>query len=332
MKTLIAGAGALGGLLAARLLSNGVPVWLAVRDEASAARLKAAGLRASGAGGDARAAVQDVAALDTYTSADRFALVVLATKAHDALKIAPGLAQCLAPDGVLLPLQNGAVSELLAEKLGGRVLGGLSNLGATMHAPGVYEQRSDGHLLVGELQGGTSERCERVRAFLGRGLTTRTSANLRGAVWSKLLLNCAVTTVGAIAGGTFRSALKHPLTRGVFDGVYAEALGVAAVSGARPETMIVEAVPPADRDGWFARVLDAYGDVKPSMLQDFERHRRTEIDFINGYIVQRGEAAGIETPLNAAIVETVHAIERGAAQPSLDHIGAVLNENGARST
>ena len=124
---------------------------------------------------------------------------MLATKAHDAVAVAPELRRLLGTGGTLLPIQNGAVAQLLADRFGGdSVLGGLSNLGATMTAPGVYEQRNAGHLLVGELAGGESRRAERVRAWLGRGVEVRVTPNLRGAVWSKLLLNCSVTTIGAI--------------------------------------------------------------------------------------------------------------------------------------
>ena len=70
------------------------------------------------------------------------------------LALAPALRPLLAGDGVIVPIQNGGVAPPLATVLGAFVLGGLSNLGATMHAPGRYQQRNDGHLLVGELRGG----------------------------------------------------------------------------------------------------------------------------------------------------------------------------------
>ena len=191
--------------------------------------------------------------------------------------------------GTLLPIQNGAVSRLLADRLGNdRVLGGLSNLGATLHAPGRIEQRNAGHLLVGELAGGVSERAERVRAWLGRGVEVRVTGNLAGAIWSKLLLNCSVTTLGAIAGRTMREYVGTPIGRAVFDWAYDEALSVALASGARPERMMVDPVPPgwagravpgAEHEAWLGRILDAYGDLKPSMLQDFERGRVTRDRF-----------------------------------------------------
>ncbi len=333
MKTLIVGMGALGGVIATRLLAAGGDAALATRDRASADALRASGLHVTGVGGEALAKTDRVAPVDDYLG-ERFDLIVLATKAHAAIALATTLATCLLADGTLLPIQNGGVPTLLGQTLGEhRVLGGLSNLGATLHAPGVYEQRNAGHLLIGELAGGVSDRVERVREWLGRSVEVRATPNLRGAMWSKLLLNCSVTTLGAIAGCTMRQYIDTPDGRRAFREAYDEALNVAVGIGVRPERMLVEPMPPrwngrsevgADYDGWLATVLANYGDLKPSMLQDFERGQITEIEFINGYVAQLGKSAGVAIPVNAAITDIVHAIERGERRPAPDALAAIL--------
>jgi 2-dehydropantoate 2-reductase len=326
MRTLIVGVGALGGVIAARLRAAGAPIWLATRTSELAAQLRDSGLRVTGVGGALSVDVEEVATVDEYRAREPFDLIVLATKAHDAIAVAPTLSNVLDPTGTLLPIQNGGVAQLLAERLGDEiVLGGVSNLGATMTALGVYEQRNAGHLLIGVLAGGESERVERVRGWLGRGVEVRSTRNIRGAVWSKLLLNCSVTTIGAIAGRTMREYIASPEGRELFGQTYDEALSVAVASGARPEPMLVDAIPPGwsgrsipseAHDRWLDRILNAYGDAKPSMLQDFERGRTTEIDFINGYVVDVGRRHRVRTPANAAIVETVGAITRRDLAPS----------------
>jgi 2-dehydropantoate 2-reductase len=156
-----------------------------------------------------------------------------------------------------------------------------------------------------------------VAAWLGRLVPVRTTENFRGAVWSKLLLNCSVTTIGALAGETMRAYIMRPAGRALFDRTYAEALAVARASGATPERMLVEPVPPPGAYGaWLSSVVASYGDLKASMLQDFERGRRTEVDFINGYVCDVGRRLGVPTPANAEIVEKVHAIEAGRLRPS----------------
>jgi 2-dehydropantoate 2-reductase len=325
MRILIVGIGALGGVIATRLRAAGIPVHLAVRSPDSAARLKAVGLTVTGAGGEVSAIAEAVEPLDAYVGGAPFDLIVLATKAQDALAAAAVLPGMLADDGALLLIQNGFVAQMIADRLKDpRVVGGLSNLGATMKAPGVFEQRNAGHLLIGELAGGESGRTATIAGWLGPGVEIRLTRNLVGAVWSKLLLNCSVTTLGAIAGLTMRQFLALPEGRELFVRTYDEALSVALASGDRPERMVVEPVPPGWNrrsepgpafEAWLNAILGFYGDVKASMLQDFEQGRPTEIDFINGHVMNLGHRLGLPTPVNASITDTVHAITRGEAVP-----------------
>jgi 2-dehydropantoate 2-reductase len=338
MKTLVVGIGALGGIIAARLLATGSSVALATRNAASAAALKAAGLHVTGIGGSTSVTPEKIAPLDDYPFKDeKFELIVLATKAYEAMEIAPKLSSLLCPGGVLVPIQNGGVSQMIADRFGlGVVLGGLSNLGATMTSPGNYEQRNAGHLLIGELSGGMSQRAGQVAQWLGQGVEVRVTPNMRGAIWSKLLLNCSVTTIGAVAGQTMREYISLSAGRELFIRAYDEALSVALASGTQPERMIVDPIPPnwngqsvpdEAYEAWLAQVLNGYGDLKPSMLQDFERGRTTEIDFINGYVVDLGRKFGVATPANAAIVKIVHAITRGQISPDPMLLGQVLQSS-----
>jgi 2-dehydropantoate 2-reductase len=335
MRTLIVGAGALGGLIAARLYAAGRRVWLATRTTESAAILKTSGLEATGVGGTVVVESVMVEPLEAFAS-ERFDLIVLATKAHDALAVLPSIADMLADGGTILPIQNGGVSQIVADRLDRkRVLGGLSNIGATMIRPGLYEQRNAGHLLVGELGGGSSRRADRVREWLGGGVAVRITTNMAGAVWSKLLVNCSVTTIGAIAARTMREYIALPEGRALFERTYDEALSVAKASGATPERMLVDPVPPGGRgcpggthhdmyERWLEEIVHSYGDLKPSMLQDFERGRPTEVDFINGYVLDLGRRLGVPVPANAAIVQTVHAITEGRLVPDAAVLGRVL--------
>jgi 2-dehydropantoate 2-reductase len=118
MKTLIVGIGALGGLIAARLRAAGLPVWLATRDAEQADKLRASGLRVTGMGGAATVQTTTIAPLEAYGADDKFELVLLATKAHDAIEAAPRLSLLLGPNATLLPIQNGGVPEMLGERLG----------------------------------------------------------------------------------------------------------------------------------------------------------------------------------------------------------------------
>ena len=334
-KILVVGAGALGGVIAARLRASGRPVWIATKDAQTATRLRATGLHVSGVGGAVSVEVAEIAPLDAYQESDAFDLVVLATKAQEAMQVAPKLVRMLGTSGVLLPIQNGDVAQMLADRFGrDQILGGLSNLGATMNEFGSYAQRNAGHLLIGELSSGDTARCERVRQAMCGGVEVRVTTNIRGAVWSKLLLNCSVTTIGAIAGRTMREYIALPLGRKLFDLAYDEALTVALAAGVHPQRMLVDPIPPGwsgrsvpgeAHEAWLREILAFYGDLKPSMLQDFERGRPTEIDFINGHVADLGRTKGIPTPANAAIVETVRAITRGELRPDPSLLSRTLD-------
>jgi len=336
MQMLIVGIGALGGTIAARALRAGLPVRLAARNTESAKVLRRSGLRVSGIGGEVVADTIDVAALEDYGKGKQFDLILLATKAQHALEVAPEVVDLLTPKGVILPIQNGGVARVLADRLGeDKVLGGFSNLGATMVEPGVYEQKNAGHLLIGELAGGTSERTERVARVVRRAVEVKISANMIGAIWSKLLINCSVTTLGALCSQTMRQYMETAAGKEVFRRTYEETLSVALHTGTRLERLAVDPIPPGwsnnfgageGYDSWVKAVIDFYGDVKPSMLQDLERGRKTEIDFINGYVVASGNAAGLQVPMNAAITELVHQIERGVLQPTRERLNELADQ------
>src|SRR5438067_309571 len=337
MHILIVGIGALGGTIAARALRTGLTVRLAARNTDSAEALRRSGLRVSGIGGELRADAIEVAAVEDYGKVDQCDLILLATKAQDTLEVAPRVLRLLAPGGVMLPIQNGGVARVLADSLGeDKILGGFSNLGATMVEPGVYEQKNAGHLLIGELAGGVSERVERVARALGRAVDVRVTPNLTGAIWSKLLINCSVTTLGALCSQTMRQYMETEAGKKVFRRTYEEALSVALAIGTRLERLAVDPIPPGwpnnsgageDYGSWLKAVIDFYGDVKPSMLQDLERGRKTEIDFINGYVVALGHASGMLVPMNAAITERVHQIERGILQPTRERMNELADQH-----
>ena len=130
-----------------------------------------------------------------------------------------------------------------------------------------------------------------------------------------------------------REYMASPSGSELFNRTYDEALKMALATGAQPETMLVEPIPPGwradgiaseERNTWITKVLTAYGDVTPSMLQDIRRGRRTEIDFINGYVVKMARQFGFDAPINAAIVETVHAITSGRLAPNPGLLAQVL--------
>src|SRR5258708_8582290 len=120
-----------------------------------------------------------------------------------------------------------------------------------------------------------------------------------------------------MAGLRMRAYIDRPEGRELFYRTYGEALSVALASGVRPEKMLVDPIPPGwngrsilgeAHDLWLVEILNGYGDAKASMLQDFERGRTTEIDFINRYVVHTARQFRVNPPSNPPILETAYAI------------------------
>ena len=78
-------------------------------------------------------------------------------------------------------------------------------------------------------------------------------------------------------------------------------------------------------------IIAFYGDVKPSMLQDFERGRKTEVDFINGYVGTLGHASGVPVHVNVTITDLVHQIERGVLQPARERMNDLADQTCERT-
>jgi 2-dehydropantoate 2-reductase len=137
-----------------------------------------------------------------------------------------------------------------------------------------------------------------------------------------------------LAGCTMQEYIVREEGRALFEKAYDEVLSIALASGNVPERMIVEPVPPKGKGSsmedkyevWLQDVLRTYGALKPSMLQDIERNRITEIEFINGYVVEVSKTHGVQAPVNQSIVNFVRRITSGEKRPGLANLTQVLRD------
>jgi 2-dehydropantoate 2-reductase len=253
-------------------------------------------------------------------------------KAFDVVHAAERTLPWLREGGCIVPFQNGVVEPIIAEVVGKeRVIGIVSNWGGTMHEPGVYEQTVSGGVVVGELDGQVTPRLswlEAVLRHLGRVVVTD---NIMGALWSKLALNCTITSMGGLMGVPLSEILEHPQGRKFFLGAYREVVDVARAHGISLVTLTVDpyaahlplgADPGARRrvDQALAAIERVYGKGRPSVLQSLENGRETEIDFLNGHVVASADRVGLTAPINAVITRMIHEIENGSRDISLRNI------------
>jgi 2-dehydropantoate 2-reductase len=289
------GAGAVGGLLGARLALAGHET-SAVARGATLAALREHGWRlASGE----RA---PVAASDRPDELGPQDLVVLAVKAPALPQVAAHIGPLLGADTMVVPAMNGVpwwfMGDLplrsvdpdgtVAVAIPRRhVLGCVVHIASTTTEPGLVRHTAGNGLILGEPDGGTSERAGRiVDAFAGAGFEARLSTDVRTDVWYKLWGNMTMNPISALTGATADRILDDPLVNRFCLAVMAE----AAEIGARIGCPITESG--ADR----MKVTRRLGAFKTSMLQDTEAGRPIELDALVGVVREIGERVAVPTP------------------------------------
>lgn len=336
MTLLVVGGGAIGGMLAGYLTLSGRPVllvdgWAEHRDA-----IQRDGLRVDGARGDHLFHV-DCEPMDKLPElAEKVEVAFIAVKSYDTEAALQAVGPLLGTDSVVASTQNGLNEERMAELFGrDRVVGVVVELGGYLAGPGhVVETRPDGGFVIGELDSGTSERCAQLKTLLEVCATTTISDNILGVLWSKLTWNCIMNPLTAVSGLGQGRMLSLPEGRRLVFDVAREAAAVAKAAAVDLEPLTFLGVDPRQFVGDSATkqraerlLLDRYStqlDKSTSMSQDIERGRRTEIDHLNGFIVMKGDALSVPTPLNRALVELMHSIEGGAARPDPAHLGRLV--------
>jgi 2-dehydropantoate 2-reductase len=236
-------------------------------------------------------------------------IIVLVKSFHTAQAIAS--ATCLVGEHtVVLSLQNGLGHEaVLADAVGrDKVLAGKTYVGGVMLAPGhinIGTRGKDTH--IGELDGQMTERADRIAAvFNSAGLATTVSDNIMGTMWDKLLINVATGAVTGITGLTYGELYQMPELEACSVAAVAEAMAVARASG-----IALSMTDP--REAWVKAGAGLPYEFKTSMLQSLEKGSPTEIDYVNGAVVQQGARLGVPTPVNQALVACMKGLERTLA-------------------
>jgi len=210
----------------------------------------------------------------------------------------------LAASTIVLTLQNGwGNGETIAGLVGQeRVLIGVTYHSATVLGPGHVRHTGRGATYLGGLDARVGDRAEQVaHALTEAGLLTTATAEVVREIWAKLALNACTLPTAALLGFRAGQLLRHEGTRRLMRALLEEVVLAARAAGIELDS----------QERWEAvcTLLSRAADAKPSMLQDVERRRRTEIEVINGAVVRLGEAHGIPTPCNRTMVWLVRALE-----------------------
>jgi 2-dehydropantoate 2-reductase len=332
-KVLVVGAGAIGGVVAGTLLAGGHDVSVFTTNAGIAQAIREHGFRLRG---ETRTGHVVAGAVFDAMPEGPFDYVLLATQPPQVEEAARSAARTLAPGaGRMVCFQNGLCEERVARSVGrDAVIGAVVSWGASMIEPGVYDRTSEGGFTLGRLDGAPDEKLHVLGNLLKTIGMVRLTDNLLGARWSKLAINCAISTLGTIGGDRLGALLRHRFVRRLALDIMSETTAVAASRGVRLERVagaldldwlaLTEKERKKPRLALAAKhaVLLAtglrYRRLRSSMLAAIERGRPpAAVDFLNGEVVERGLSAGIDVRVNRAAHETVWQIARGEAKPSL---------------
>jgi 2-dehydropantoate 2-reductase len=320
-RIVVVGPGAIGGAMAALLAREGRDVTLVCKRPELAEKVSAEGLRVTGARGEATVRMPAVARIEDLRGSFDFALV--AVKAPQLPDAARRLAPFLREDSLVVSMQNGICIDALSAEVGaGRAVGCVVGWGSTLVEPGVIDITSGGEMVIGMPTGQDFVRLELLRLILDGAFPTRTTTAIVNELYSKLVVNSCITSLGALCGLSLGRMLARSDVRALFIAIMREAIAVAdslslhvpAYGGRLDYYRFLRGSGPAAelRRQVFLRVFGfAYRRLRSSSLQSLERGRKTEIDYLNGYIQRRGAEKGVPTPVNARVVALVKEIEAG---------------------
>jgi 2-dehydropantoate 2-reductase len=268
-------------------------------------------------------------------------IAFVCVKSYDTAWATAMVRQYLAPGGFVVSLQNCMNEATIAEVVGwGRTLGAIaSSITVDLCEPG-HVRRAAGksgaaHTVfrVGEVHGRVTDRAKDVGRLVALSDSTQVTTNLWGERWSKLVTNAMANGLSACTGLISRDILTNDSLRHFTARLGGEAIRIGQALGYQleevhhidPETIARagEGDPDARRvydEHRLAEAAKGGGAHRPSMGQDMVKGRRTEIEFLNGFIVERGQEVGIEAPANAALTDIVKRVEKGELQPDPRHV------------
>jgi 2-dehydropantoate 2-reductase len=302
MKILVFGAGALGGFVGG-VLSQKFDVTLYGRED-KMLTIRDRGLKITGV---TDIFVNPKTAHDPHDiEGQDFDLIILTVKAYDTDSSLNLIKKIISGETAVLTLQNGLDNEIKIAKAIGeeRTIGGVTSHGLTFMEPGHVHHAGVGETKIGEMDGKESKRIKEIaNALKAVGIETEVSLKIKKEIWIKGIVNAGINPLTALSRLKNGYLLKVPYLERLLEATCKECIEVAKIKGI--DLSDCDAV---EKTKNVARLTS---ENKSSMLQDIERGRKTEIDSINGKIVEIGQKHGFETPINSTLVSLIKGIEEG---------------------
>ena len=293
----------MGCLFAGLLVEAGqADVWLFDKHEERAREIARNGLKIEGIG--STRSVSGIKVTTNPAEAAPVDLILIFVKSYDTVPATHAILPAVGDNTTVLTLQNGLTNvQSISHILGAdKVVAGITSHGATMLGTGHVRHAGAGQTTIGEPGGGGSVRTERIADILSSaGLKTVISRDIHDSIWGKLIINAAINPLTAITKLKNGALLEYNEIKRLLDMTASEAARVAAA--------LQISLPYDDAPSAVAAVCRATSSNVSSMLQDVLRRKRTEIDAINGAIVDEAKKAGVEAPINETLTYLIKAME-----------------------
>jgi 2-dehydropantoate 2-reductase len=305
MKIAIFGVGAMGSVYAGLMAEAGHEIWAVDIWQDHVDAINQSGLRVEGASGDR--VVQGIKATTNAQDVSDCDLYVLATKASGVGPAAKMIAPLMGPESMVITIQNGlGAGERIAQYMTtDRVLLGVADgFGASMKGPGHVHHNAMNLIRVGEMNGGMTERLERItRVWQEAGFNAKAFEDIDQLIWGKYICNVAFSGPCTVFDYTLGELIADPAAWAIAQGCAREVQALG-----QEKNIEFSFDDPIEYITAFGHKMP---DARPSMLLDHHARRPSEIDAINGMAVELGKQLGIPTPYNEVLSAVIRQREQG---------------------
>ncbi len=334
IKTLIVGAGAIGGTLAVLLNCAGFKTDVLEISPGASSKIKKDGISLTGVKGNHKAYPEAFGSPSEIK--DKYDIVIICVKYNHLTEAAESILPYLKENSIVMGMQNGICTEELSNVVGkSRAAGCMIGFGATKLSETEVNMTSGGEMYIGMLDGSVPPLLTSLESMYKSVVKTKITTDLLPRQFSKLIINCCINAVAAITGKTLGEILDDKRAQDLFLAIAREALSISDAMGLKvPKYGLL-------LDYRFLRLGNSkaynslckivvkmvgkikYADVKPSTLQSLLRGEKTEIDIFNGYLVREAEKLSVPAPVNKQLTDMIREIENGERKMTPDNLSEI---------
>jgi 2-dehydropantoate 2-reductase len=342
MEIALIGAGAIGTIIGANIARSNQNLFIVENWEETFTAICETGLQVTGEGGtysvkDNYTVVKTIQELPATVD-----LVILVTKLNVAVDIVKELQSHLTSEFTLMILTNGMLEEDLISFFDPtQILSCVISFAAKRLGPGYSDKTSAGQIVMGRLEGPKQQHDDEILKIFATIEPTSWSDDMLSHKYSKLIINSAITSLMVITGAKLGEIFDQKLSKVMFLTILTESVNVAKAHNIKLKKLnglsfdflsLTEKQVHGFSMMFLIKKLilgfigKKYKRLYASSLYSLSIGRKTEIDFLNGYIAKKGKEAGIETPLHDKILEVVHRIENKEIEPSMENYPLIIEK------